>query len=374
MTELPADVATILAEARGLNDGPAKVDLLEEAVRLADRARDLDAGFEARLRLMEAALVCGSADILLVAYTWCLSQAEREPERFSLYQMLWRYRWAIVYLPTFPEIPRAQIEDAIADMTRRYESAGASLRPVHLLRWKVAMKLGDGKTAADARRAWSRCRRDWLTDDDQTEQVTQIDYLLFRERWAEAAEAAAKYLDPSQRSHSYVDSVLSWMPVPLLRLGRPDEAMDYHQRGYRLTTRNAALVTQAGRHIQFLALTHNFPRAVRLVERYLPYCVRSDPEDQVEFYPCLVSLLRVMRNIGKTSVKLRLAPACPGYRPDGRYDLADLERVYREQAVAVAARYDARDGNDYYARQLAGLDRLLALARPHPLRPRDGER
>lgn len=374
MTDLPADVATILAEAHGLNDGPVKVELLQEAVRQADHGLDLDAGFEARLRLMEAALICGSADVLLVAYTWCLSQAEREPERFSLYQMLWRYRWAIVYLPTFPEIPRTKIEDAIADMTRRYEKAGASLRPVHLLRWKVAMKLGDGKMAADARRAWSRCRRDWLTDDEATEQVTQIDYLLFRERWAEAANAAAKYLDPARNSESYVDAVLSWMPVPLVRLGRLDEATIYHQRGYRRTTRNAALVTQAGRHIQFLALTHNFPRAVRLVERYLPYCVGSDPEDQVEFYPCLVSLLRVMRNVGRESIKLRLTPACPGFRPDGRYELAELDRIYWEQAAAVAARYDARDGNDYYARQLAGIEELLALARPHPLRGRGGER
>jgi hypothetical protein len=374
MTEPPADVATILAEAHGLNDGPAKVELLQEAVRLADHASAVDAGFDARLRLMEAALVCGSADVLLVAYTWCLSQAEREPQRFSLYQMLWRYRWAIVYLPTFPQIPRARIENAIADMTRRYESAGASLRPVHLLRWKVAMKLGDTRMAADARRAWSRCRRDWLTDDEQTEEVTQIDYLLFRERWAEAADAARMYLDDSRRARSYVDSVLSWMPVPLLRLRRMDEAMAVHQRGYRLTTRNAALVTQAGRHIQFLALTHNFPRAVRLVERYLPYCVGSDPEDQVEFYPCLITLLRVMRNTGKASIKLRLTSPCPGYCPAGRYDLAELDRVYWEQAAAVGTRYDTRDGNDYYARQLASLDTLLALARPHPLHARGGER
>jgi hypothetical protein len=64
--------------------------------------------------------------------------------------------------------------------------------------------------------------------------------------------------------------------------------MAVHERGYRMSTGNAALVTRAGRHLRFLALTHNFPRAVRLVERYLPYCVGSDPEDQVEFYPFLL--------------------------------------------------------------------------------------
>lgn len=372
MADPLSHVSKILDEAAGLNDGPAKVELLQEAVRLADHQRDTDAAFVARLRLQEAALVCGSADVLLVAYSWCLAQAEKEPDRFSLNQVLWRYRWAIVYLPTFPEVPRTKIEDAIADMTERYKSAGASLRPVHLLRWKVAMKLGDGPMAAAARRAWDRCRQDWLSDDPQTEMVTQIDYHLFRERWAEAAEAAAGYIDGRFRDPAYVDSVLSWMPVPLLRLGRIDEAMAVHERGYRLTVRNAALVTQAGRHLQFLALTHNFPRAIRLVERYLPYCVGSDPEDQVEFYPCLLTLVRMLKQTGQDAVRLRLTPPCPGIRPDGRYDLSDLEHRYHAAASDVCHRYDARDGNDYYTRLLGKHDELLSLARPIPLPRRSG--
>jgi hypothetical protein len=364
--DLPRDVAMILDEAAGLDDGPGKVELLQEAVRLADHARDVDAGFQARLRLMEAALVCGSADVLLVAYSWCLAQAEREPDHFGLYQVLWRYRWAIVYLPTFPEIPRSKIEDAIADMTARYRSAGASLRPVHLLRWKVAMKLGDAKMAAEARRAWGRSRRDWLTDDEQTETVTQIDYHLFRKRWSEATKLADAYIR-GERQPAYLDSVLSWMPLPLLRLGRVAEAMAVHDRGYRMTTRNAALVTQAGRHLQFLALTHNIPRAIRLAERYLPYCAASDPEDKIEFYPCLLTLLSMLRRTGKETARLRLTPGCPGCQPSGRYELAELEQVYRSEATDVSRRYDIRDGNDYYARGLAELDELLDLARPYPL-------
>src|SRR5262245_2933798 len=372
MSDFPADVAKIVAEASALNDGPGKVELLQDAVRRADYCQHVEAGFQVRLRLMEAALVCGSADVLLVAYSWCLTQAEREPDHFGLNQILWRYRWAIVYLPTFPEIPRARIEDAIADMTRRYHAVGASLRPVHLLRWKVAMKLGDGKMAAAARRAWSRCRRDWLTDDEATERVTQIDYHLFRERWEHAVEAAREYIDGSPRNPAYLDSVLSWLPLPLLRLGRADEAIAVHERGFRMTTRNTALVTQAGRHLQFLALTHNFPRAIRLAERYLPYCFGSDPEDKVEYYPCLVTLFQMLRKVGKESVRLRLTPSCPGFRQDGRYDTAALEQVYFAEAVAVSDQYDTRDGNNYYRRNLSKLHELLTLARPHPLTRRTG--
>lgn len=366
MAELPNDVAKILSEAASLDEGPAQVELIQQAVHLADQIQDIDAGFQARLRLQEAALVCGSADVLLVAYTWCLSQTERDPDRFGLYQVLWRYRWAIVYLPTYPEIPRSRIEEALADMSKRYRNAGASLRPVHLLRWKVAMKLGDGPMASEARQAWKRSRWGWLADDEQTERVTQIEYHLFRERWAEAATEAKGYTDGSIRDLSYLDSVLSWMVVPLLRLGRMEEAMRVHERGYRLTIKNAALVTQAARHVQFLGLTHNFPRALRLVERYLPYCVGSDPEDKIEFYPALLTMIRLLRR-EKTTVRLRLSATCPGYQADGIYDLAELDRVYMAEAMEVANQYDARDGNDYYARMMADLDEILPFARPWPL-------
>ena len=374
MSELPTDVLRILARASGMNDGPAKIEVIQEAVRLADAANDVDAGFHARLALQEAALTCGSADILLVAYTWCLSQAEKQPDRFGFHQVLWRYRWAIIYLPTFPEIPRKKIEDALADMTRRYEVAGASQRSVHMLRWKVAMKLGDASMAADARNDFLRTRRDWLSDDEQSETVTQIDDHLFHERWADAAETAKPFLEGTETRKGYLDTVLSWMPVPLLRLGRIEEAMSVHERGHRLTSQNAALVTQAGRHVQFLALTHNFPRAIRLVERYLPYCVSSDPEDQVEFYPCLWTLIRMLQVADRTSIRLRLTPNCPGYRADGNYELSELERIYHAEAAAVASRYDRRNGNDYYARFLLGMSAVTELARPYPILAHDVER
>src|SRR5687767_13321199 len=163
MPDLPSDVAALLAEARQLDEGPGKIELLQEAVRRADLARDPEAGYEARLQLMESALVCGSADVLLVAYSWCLAQAERDPDRFNLSEVLWRYRWAIAYMPTFPEVSRDRIDAALADMTARYKRADVSLLPVHLLRWKVALRMRDGRAASAARRAWQRARRDWLT-------------------------------------------------------------------------------------------------------------------------------------------------------------------------------------------------------------------
>lgn len=360
----------LLGAAEQLAEGPAKVAALQEAVRMADHLRDVELGFNTRLKLMEAALTSGFAEVLMVAYAWCLATAEREPERFRLQQILFRYRWAVIYLPTYPTIKRSRIEEAIADMTKRYQRAGYSLRSVHLLRWKVAMKLGDLKMASEARRAWSRSRVDCMSDDDWTELVTEIDYRLMREQWTKAVQAAAGYIDGSLKQPGYLDSVLSWMPTVLLRLGRDEEAMAVHQRGYRLTIKNAALVTQAARHIEFLSLTGNFPRASRLIERYLPYCVKSDPEDQSELYPAIVLYSRMLLQLGQETVRLRLTEDVPGFKPTGKYRAAELQQQYWALSVAISDAYDARNGNDYCRHVLGDMDNLINLARPIPINTR----
>ncbi len=50
-------------------------------------------------------------------------------------------------------------------------------------------------------------------------------------RWAEAAIAAKSFLEGTIKRAGYLDTVLSWMLLPLLRLGRIEQAMAVHERG-----------------------------------------------------------------------------------------------------------------------------------------------
>src|SRR5439155_17014048 len=89
-------------EAELTGHGPAKIGLLEEAVRLADTHGDTEAGFNIRLTLMEASSFAGRPDLLLVAFSWCLAQHDRDPDLFGDEDLLWKYKWVVNHLPDFP--------------------------------------------------------------------------------------------------------------------------------------------------------------------------------------------------------------------------------------------------------------------------------
>ena len=67
MSEYGEEVEELLGRAAGLDEGPAKVALLEEAVRLADTHGDVGEGFRARQELIRAATFGGLPDRVLVA-------------------------------------------------------------------------------------------------------------------------------------------------------------------------------------------------------------------------------------------------------------------------------------------------------------------
>src|SRR5262249_34345582 len=147
-----------------LGDGPAKVMLLEEAVRLADSHRDVARGFAARQSLIRAATFGGYPEKSLVAFSWSLAQSDRNPLQFPPTELLWQDKWIVGSLNGFPQISRQQIADMLEDLAQRFRRVGAGPHAVHKLRFDLSMDLGDRDEARRSYRKWKRSRRDWLSD------------------------------------------------------------------------------------------------------------------------------------------------------------------------------------------------------------------
>ena len=133
----------LLQRANGMGHGKAQYALCDEAVRLADAHQDVEAGFHARQEYVKATMFSGQPDKMLVAFTWCLAQVDRDPERFDLYRLLWQYKWVVNALPDFPTITRRQIEEMFADMERRFLAFGATPQAV----WNKRRSIGNSRSA-----------------------------------------------------------------------------------------------------------------------------------------------------------------------------------------------------------------------------------
>ena len=353
--------------ASALADGPAKVAMLEEAIALADSANDTETGYAARNQLMGTALQQGLGERIVVAFSWCLTQSDRDPQKFPEIDILWEYRWVMFAMPSFADVSKAQIDSMLGDMEARYRKAGSTLRGYYLLRQAVRWMMADAAETREAFRQFKAARRDWLSDDVVTERTFAIDHHIFLEEYSLAYGLLKPFLTGELRDKHFSATSLGDMLVPMVRLGHLEDAMNAHKRSYPNIADNPRYVDAVGDHMGFLALTDNLTRATRIYEKHLGTALSvNDRLKKFTFH--LGAALTLMRLADRReTVRLKLPKAFDGYEPEGSYSVAALRdrslSLLRDEARA----FDARNGNDYYSRQVENLSGMEALVRPFPV-------
>jgi hypothetical protein len=358
----------LLQSAWGLEDGPPRLAILEEAVRLADVHGRIEEAFRLRKELIHTATFCGHPEKSLVAFSWRLAQCDREPLRFAERDLLWQFKWIVDSLPQFPQITRAQMDEMLDDMTRRYSRCGAGLRAVHKLRCMLAMEMGDVEAARQAKRQWNAAPVESGNDCPACERNHQARYLAFVGKDERSLEWVQPILAGRMRCAEIPHVTLADVLAPLWRLGRVAEAAECHLRGYRLISGNRKFLGETAMHLTFLVQTDNLGRAVQLLERHLPWAVEApSPGRRFDLHVAALLLLERLRDVGRATVALRLPASFPNRRGDGAYPVEELLGWIEDESRELARRFDARNGNDFFSRRIAEHRRLKETITPHPL-------
>lgn len=344
------EVAELISEAEGLDYGEAKVALLDEAVRLADRRKDLDLQFEARMAYSTACAFSGYPQQLLVAFAWCLGQMDRHPDRFFEFEVLWQYKWIPQRLARHPDISLEQIESTMQDLEKRYRDGNASMRTVHFGRFRLARYLGDVELAKREYDLWRQGQRDHLSDCFECELDGEV-ALLFLLGEDEKGLKKARILFAGRRSCVEVPHITyGRVLMPLVRAQEEKEAREHHIRGYRMIRRSRELASYVHLHITYLVETGDLSRALAIFERHWP-TVRTvrDPFNVLDYYIAALPLMKRLQTPRRKSVKIRLPEGVSLERKDERVALTDLEAWMEKEVRELAARFDKRNGNSYHS-------------------------
>jgi hypothetical protein len=366
-------IIRLMVEGERLPEGPHQIATFEEAVRLADSQNDLTLGFRTRRRLMSAAMCGGQPDLLMVAFAWCLAQSDRDPHHFPPADLLWAYRWVICELTSFPQVQRSRFDELLAEMEKRYRAFGSTLRGYWLLRNRMESRMGNIAAAVQAYDRFQTCPRDVLSDSPEVEQAFKALHLLPLGDDYRTVDACTPILRNVYKSELYQGIAQAIVLAPLVRLGRHSEACAYHVRGYQFVSRNPRYVDRVGDHITFLAVTDNLGKAYTLLAKHLPDALTTvDLSARFEFFLGCRFLFEIVREQRRTSIKLRLTERFPAHQPGGDYSVAELIRWFDDQLADLAIAFDRRNGNDYFRRQVYGLERLKSHFKRFPL-PSRGE-
>jgi len=363
-------VRDIFFQTYRMEDGDTKVALLEEAVRLADICGDFTLASTARELLIHAATFGGAPEKALVAYSWQLAQYDRRPQDMDEWNVLWQYKWILDSIANFPQIGKAQILEMLDDMAARYRRAGYSLRPNYLMRHRL-YKFWDEAEAARYFHKGRATPRDTMSDCLACELNDVVSFRIREGDDAGAVDSALPIIQGRMRCASIPRNTFAHLLLPLVRLGRLDEAVDLHLQGYRLVaSAPKGALSNAAEHLEFLVLTENFDRAVSIFEKHLADASTiADAATQFDYYLASWFLLdQLSERERRRTLKLRLPRALPAYVEEGLYSTASLAAWFLEQCEALAARFDARNESDYYMRSIRDTAALKELTTPRPVR------
>ncbi len=245
-----------------------------------------------------------------------------------------------------PAIPLAEIRRRIGELEAEQRVRGTSPRRAHQARHQVARHLGDVATARRELDLWLAAPRDRTADCAACEQRIIGSWHAEAGDDGRAYEAWRPILEGDLFCGTEPHGTLSGSLIPLIRLGMPDRARANHLRGYRASRRKEQMAANVGAHLEFCALTGNSVRGLELLAEHADWLAPERPDAiDADFLAGAEVLLRVLSDFGNEDVPFAL--------PGGDLtSVGALQERIGAQLTDIAARFDARNGNDAYSTRL----------------------
>ncbi|WP_405830967.1 tetratricopeptide repeat protein [Streptomyces sp. NBC_00105] len=347
-----------LAENREAPNGAARNAHAEALAGAAETNGDRALFREALDNLINAYLYSSESSKMLVPFARLLQEYDKDPGAFSewdAHSLFWQFKWVASAISDSPGIPLESAAGWLAEMERRYRIAGYSERPVREAELWLAHVTGEDERAERAFRSWLAAERDDMSDCQACELNGQGQYAVVQGDDAEALELWKPVLTGELVCAEEPHRVLATSLLPLLRLGRADEARSNHLRGYRMARGNESLLPSVGRHIEFCALTGNESRGLEILAEHAAHVAPlANLDDRLSFHGGILVLLRRLEELGHGR-----SPAVP-YEGTPR-TVSELYEVLHAGCLDIARQFDARN------RTTRVSDRFLARVGREPL-------
>ncbi|KUN16997.1 hypothetical protein AQJ23_43325 [Streptomyces antibioticus] len=339
--------------------GRTRTVTAEELVDAAEQFGEPGPLIDALLELQEAYTYGSEPRKSPVVFARLLTLFDEQPDVFDerlRHQLFWRFKWVAHALRQLPEIPLTSLRQWLTEMRERYEKADLGLQPYYGQAYQLAAHVGED--TALAYDLWAARPRTRLSDCEACETCQRAHYLLRAGDDEGALRAFEPVLAGKESCKEEPARSASYALLPLLRTGDTDRARALHLTGYRACRRNPSMSEEAGRHLEFCALTGNEARGLELLaENRNLFDEVDSPLDQLGFLTGVEVLLQRVEALGHGDL-----PAA-GY-PGRTWTVAGLRAEVRGRADDLAARFDARNGTTTHAdHRRARLDRAPLLER-----------
>lgn len=368
-------IRELLEQADELPYGRQEREVLQRALDLAREIGEEETEYRIRFAMIASyGATDDETEQLLMHFSVCAAMHDRDPVRFPSKpeegcggDLLWYYKWVAGSISSSVLFDRSQIERLLGQMEHHYRRAGAPLGGVVAERFGYHVANGFLHESEQDFAELTAMGRDRWSDCPACAAALECEMHLSYGREPEALAVVDRIMEEEYSCGEEPESILSLALGALLRAGRLEQARDAHLGVTREQCRYIG-VGSVGDNMAFCAMTGNAARGLGLLTRSLPELVRDPVVTQLHFRFLVGAavLLQAVVDEGHGEVAItgsgspdyaeHFGPAPLG--PDGEprdFTAAELAPLAEAAAGRLAARYDERNGNDFYRWRLETL-------------------
>ncbi|WP_239256288.1 tetratricopeptide repeat protein [Listeria ilorinensis] len=296
--------------------------VLERAIAGADVSNDIETGLEARDLMIEAACFQGYPRKQLQAFSWVIKKYEEDEGYVDEYNLLWQYKWIGESIASFEEVSKEQIQALQEDMKAKYLASSYSLAPYYKVKTLTAMHMGDREEALHHFKEWQATPTDFMNDCPACEAHEMAHYYWFVGDYEKALKAAKPILNGRMSCAEVPHLTYGLMALTYLELGEKEKAEECLDKGLPLVQQNMDLLDALAQLIEYLIRTDRHEQALEVFENHREMALNTEGS--------LVGL----------------------YLLSAIYPIT-TDTALKEKTRELAAKFDRRNGNDYYTAKLA---------------------
>jgi len=374
-----------LEELEYMGYTPRQRDEAMKLLGVAQERGDQDLEFAVRMILTANGVMRDQADQALANFAWCAAKHKEDPARFfgeeysPSDQIFWHYKWMPGIIANSAVFDLEQLEAVLQDFEDTYRAAGLPLSAVVTARLESAINVGDLEGAKKYAAQLETMPRD---DFSSCEACVPADFVDL-EMLIDNEEAAVRRAVESWRAHNTCaeepETMLAGVLVPMLRLGHPD-ALEAYETVYDASKGGEDKLGNLSECALFASVTGNHELAFSILERNLRLLVHDALRDRdhfgglINFAVVLDRLAAAFPHLSDAVVRGSADPRLAALLPatDQPRSVTELSAVMWQVAKEIGDRFDARNGNDMFAKELAKARALVTEEHPIELPAPEG--
>lgn len=320
--------------------------------------KDLDMEYRVRLALISIHNGLHRPDLVISMFPWLLKISEENRSRFDYLQILWYYRWIIIFAKQYTSIPKSKLTELLTDFENRCREEGVGAKIVHQSKFGFYTETGELELAEKELEYYETTDFLILTGCRDCRKLFTKTHLINLGKYEEVLELLDPVLRQQVTCHLNERYGYHIAMLATMMLGRWEEAEIYAVKSSREIDLTIGMLYVASSHLIYYGITAQFSIGREVFEKQFPFVLKPVSDlPKLEFLIGAQVYFKRLQRSGRTTIQLSV-PEHPELHPENEvYQVAELLNFIKKEIDRIATAFDHRNENNYYKEFVAKMAR-----------------